>query len=163
MGSSAVEFQDPVSKSEEDLAIDPKNATYSASIAAYDDAPKDDLAEPEDTSNPPGFWESLTSRTRPADLDAIATTRSVFDDPKLAKFYQPHPDYENLHRFDPAERWTYREEIAVRRRTDLKIFLWILVMVCLLNSVKQHAPISNRIAVFWPQPRQGKSQQCRGR
>jgi hypothetical protein len=65
--------------------------------------------------------------------DAIATVRSVFDDPLLAKYYQPHPKYENFSRFDPAARWTYREETAVRRKTDWTILLWILVMFFGLN------------------------------
>ncbi|KAL6362724.1 hypothetical protein LRP88_04028 [Fusarium phalaenopsidis] len=100
------------------------------------DASKDawtDLAEPQDTSRNIGFWEALTRHNKPADLDAIATERSVFDDPDLAPFYQPPPEYENFHRFDPSERWTYREERAVRRKTDLKIFVWILVMFFGLN------------------------------
>ncbi|KPM43193.1 putative transporter [Neonectria ditissima] len=92
-----------------------------------------DLAEPEDTTQPVGFWASLTRRSANKDLDAIATERSVFDNPDLAQFYQPKEDYENLHRFDPNERWTHREEQAVRRKTDLKIFLWILVMFFGLN------------------------------
>ncbi|KAK7425970.1 hypothetical protein QQZ08_007552 [Neonectria magnoliae] len=92
-----------------------------------------DLAEPEDTAQPIGFWASLTRRNTPKDLDAIATERSVFDNSELAQFYQPHPDYENQHRFDPDERWTHREEQAVRRKTDVRIFLWILVMFFGLN------------------------------
>ncbi|OJK01736.1 hypothetical protein ASPACDRAFT_51496 [Aspergillus aculeatus ATCC 16872] len=82
------------------------------------------LAEPDDEPQ---------SRKKTIDLDAVATTRSVFDDPNLARFYQPHADYENLHRFDPSERWTYREERAVRRKTDLTILLWIFVMFFGLN------------------------------
>lgn len=92
-----------------------------------------DLIEPDDPTNPPGLWEALTSRKNVRDLDAIATVRSVYDDPALAQFYQPHSGYENLHRFDPAERWTYREERSVKRKTDWKIFLWILVMFFGLN------------------------------
>ncbi|KAK7408891.1 hypothetical protein QQX98_008952 [Neonectria punicea] len=92
-----------------------------------------DLAEAEDTTQPVGFWASLTRRHTPKDLDSIATERSVFDNSELAQFYQPHPDYENLHRFDPDERWTHREEQAVRRKTDVRIFLWILVMFFGLN------------------------------
>lgn len=93
----------------------------------------DDLAEPEDTARNIGFWEALTHRKRPRHPDAIATERSVFDNPELAQFYQPGPDYENFHRYDPRERWTFREEQAVRRKTDYKIFIWILVMFFGLN------------------------------
>lgn len=100
------------------------------------DSPKEDisdLAEPQDTTKSVGFWEALTRRNTPRDLDSIATERSVFDDPNLAPFYQPPAEYENVHRFDPQERWTYREEQRVRRKTDIRIFAWILVMFFGLN------------------------------
>jgi hypothetical protein len=52
------------------------------------------------------FWQ----KSKPVDLDAIATQRSVYDDPTVAELYRPRPDWENLHRFDPLARWTWREE-----------------------------------------------------
>ncbi|KAK9779004.1 putative Major facilitator superfamily domain-containing protein [Seiridium cardinale] len=104
----------------------------------------DNLVDPENTSNPPGLWASLTSRRKPIDLDATATKRSVYDDPSLVGYYVPHDDYENLHRFDPAERWTYREEQSVRRKIDLKIFIWVLVMFFGLNIDRGN--LSNAVA-----------------
>lgn len=92
-----------------------------------------DLAQPEEIHEYQSVLTSLFQRKKRVDPDAIATTRSVFDDPLLRQYYQPHPQYENLHRFDIDERWTYREEAAVRRKTDFTILVWILVMFFGLN------------------------------
>lgn len=92
----------------------------------------DNLVELEDADR--GFnwtWKSLVQK--PADLDAIATKRSVFDDPDLIQYYAPGPEYENFERFDPSERWTYREERSVQRKTDFRILLWVLIMFFGLN------------------------------
>ncbi|GLI81804.1 hypothetical protein PoHVEF18_010195 [Penicillium ochrochloron] len=94
----------------------------------------DHLVDPTEKREPASFLRRLLVPSRRTDNpDAIATVRSVFDDPLLAKYYQPHPDYENLTHFDPSARWTYREEIAVRRKTDWTVLLWILVMFFGLN------------------------------
>jgi len=45
-------------------------------------------------------------------FEQTATQPSIYDNPALAKYFQPHPKYENLHRFDPNERWTWREEMV---------------------------------------------------
>lgn len=70
----------------------------------------DDLvdAEPQHVK----FYDYLFRRKRiePRSLDAIATRRSVFDDPHLGPHYWPKSDYENIHRFDVKARWTAREE-----------------------------------------------------
>ncbi|GAA5991795.1 hypothetical protein JCM5350_005427 [Sporobolomyces pararoseus] len=66
------------------------------------------------------------------DLDAVATRESVYDGP-LAKFYQPHPKWENLSNFDPTFRWTHREEASVVRKINWKVLGWVLLMFLALD------------------------------
>jgi hypothetical protein len=95
------------------------------------------------------FW----CRTDEHNLDAVATQRSVFDDPVTLELYRPPQSYENTHRFDPNARWTFREERVrckfchdlplvdhffglyqqVVRKIDLKIMLWAFVMFFALD------------------------------
>lgn len=65
---------------------------------------------------PPSSWAKALFFKRahpPHSADDIATRPSVFDDPHLGPFYWPKKDYENIHRFDPSARWTYREERVI--------------------------------------------------
>ncbi|EMD33330.1 hypothetical protein CERSUDRAFT_160226 [Gelatoporia subvermispora B] len=82
----------------------------------------------------PRFTDLLFRRNRQAlDLDSCATRRSVFDDPALAKHYWPTEKYENLHRFDPGARWTFREERALVRKIDWRVMLWAAISFSALN------------------------------
>ncbi|KAJ0422373.1 major facilitator superfamily domain-containing protein [Aspergillus carlsbadensis] len=91
------------------------------------DSPRDrDREEPEvvQAEPPQPAIAALFSRRKKKDLEEIATQPSVYDDPKLAPFYQPNPKYENLHRFDPSFRWTWGEEKPLIRKIDWKVTIW---------------------------------------
>lgn len=77
---------------------------------AVDSKESIDLLPPEDEV--PKFKDLLFNRAKfvTHDASAIATRRSVYDDPVLAPHYWPKAKYENLHRFDPKARWTFAEE-----------------------------------------------------
>ncbi|KAG6864591.1 hypothetical protein C0991_008443 [Blastosporella zonata] len=95
----------------------------------------DDL---QDDEPPPFKFSDYIFRSRkrsapPVDHDAIATRRSVYDDPVLAKHYWPNPDYESIHRFDPNARWTFREEKDLLRKIDWKVMLWAAIGFSALN------------------------------
>lgn len=83
-----------------------------------------DLNLGEPTEEKKFWWQ----RGRNFNLDAIATLPSVFDDPETAKHYQPRADWENLHRFNPSARWTWREEYQVIRKIDLRIMVFACIM-----------------------------------
>ncbi|KAG4430477.1 hypothetical protein IFR05_014039 [Cadophora sp. M221] len=67
------------------------------------------------------------------DPDAIATQASVFDDPDKLEEYRPGDDWENIHRFDPDERWTWGEEHRLIRKIDSRIMIFAAVMFMALD------------------------------
>jgi len=62
----------------------------------------------------------------------VATQESVFDGHQ-AEHYYPSKEYEGYASFDPAFRWTHREEKAVVRKVDIRILGWACVMFFSLN------------------------------
>ncbi|BGP32292.1 hypothetical protein JCM10296v2_004073 [Rhodotorula toruloides] len=80
------------------------------------------------------FLRLLGVRKRSAfdDPDAVATQESVYDGP-LASAYAPSDEWENKAAFDPSFRWTNREEKALKRKLDFKIFLWVAIMFLALD------------------------------
>ncbi|CAM1500470.1 Fc.00g096320.m01.CDS01 [Cosmosporella sp. VM-42] len=76
------------------------------------------------------FW---WQRSKTFDGEAIATQESVFDDPALAKRYQPCDEWENLHRFDPLARWTWNEENKLIKKIDMRIMLFACIMFMALQ------------------------------
>lgn len=98
-------FKGPETSSLSDHSTGKHSADVHSSLVAFDDL-VDAEPEPFKLTN----WMFRRHLYKVTNPDAIATKRSVYDDPDMAHNYWPKADYENLHRFDPKARWTYREE-----------------------------------------------------
>jgi hypothetical protein len=77
------------------------------------------------------FWFQRSKATY--DPGSVATQPSVFDDPETLEEYRPGPEWENYHRFDPDERWTWEEEHRLVRKIDFRIMIFAAVMFMALE------------------------------
>ncbi|KAF5631005.1 nicotinamide mononucleotide permease [Fusarium tjaetaba] len=125
--SDEVRLSDP--KNDVDLHIDSADSDSSKSIPSTKVNPFISTLPVAAPEEPRSWWQ----RRPKQDGEAIATRRSVFDDPDMARRYQPRSDWENLHRFDPSERWTFNEERKVVRKIDKRIMIFACVMFMALE------------------------------
>ncbi|EMD42289.1 hypothetical protein CERSUDRAFT_90901 [Gelatoporia subvermispora B] len=96
------------------------------------------LGAPLDLEPRQPFW-----RRPKRELDSIATQPSVFDDPSTLEVYRPPPVYENVHRFDPDARWTWREEYAIVRKIDWRVMVWAFIMFFSLDLDRSNISQAN--------------------
>ncbi|KAI1814933.1 permease of the major facilitator superfamily [Poronia punctata] len=104
----------------------PKNKDEKGEGADVEEGPQvPPLGRPRGEEKKKLFW---FQRGKDYDPDAIATQPSVYDIDDIAEQYKPREDWENIHRFDPLARWTWREENKVIRKMDWRIMFWVAVM-----------------------------------
>ncbi|CDK25300.1 unnamed protein product [Kuraishia capsulata CBS 1993] len=67
--------------------------------------------------------------------DKIATRRSYFEDPdwEVVKQYYPKEHYENYKSFDPYLRWSFKEDRALTKKIDFRIFTMLGALFFALN------------------------------
>lgn len=128
--------ESPTPSPQEGLVIDSKEAHHGINQADSDEG--DDIEKQRDRilnqQRPLEKQEApiipitaIFRKRKNFDPNQLATQPSVYDDPVQAKFFQPHPKYENLHRFEPSFRWTWGDELPLINKLDWKITLWACI------------------------------------
>ncbi|KAH7910952.1 allantoate permease [Hygrophoropsis aurantiaca] len=142
-GASDSTSVDHTNKADANHSVSSLSIVGKTGSIALDDKLVDDSS---DESEELFKWTNIFFHRRqrkPTDLNAVATKRSVFDDPHLAPHYWPKSDYENIHRFDPKARWTHREEQALVRKVDWKIMAWAAISFSALNLDRSNVNQAN--------------------
>ncbi|KAF2449116.1 MFS general substrate transporter [Karstenula rhodostoma CBS 690.94] len=101
------------------------------------------VAAPLRIEEPRPTLASLWKRRQKPDPNAIATQPSVYDDPEQAKYFQPLPTYENLHRFDPNEGWTWAEEHNVLKKIEWRVAAWATIAFFALDLDRSNISQAN--------------------
>lgn len=110
-----------------------KKSPQTTVLAVNDDATSDSDISVRPLGDPAQQRKFWWQRKKGFDPDAIATQYSVYDNPDLAKEYQPRDDWENLHRFDPSARWTWGEENKLVSKIDRRIMVFTCIMFMALE------------------------------
>uniref|UniRef100_A0A0W0F1B0 Putative allantoate permease n=1 Tax=Moniliophthora roreri TaxID=221103 RepID=A0A0W0F1B0_MONRR len=103
----------------------------------------DDLVDEEPKPFRLTSWLFRRQELKPFDWNAIATRRSIFDDPGIGHMYWPKKSHESYHRFDPSARWTYAEEKKLVRTIDWKVMLWAAISFSALNLDRNNLSQAN--------------------
>ncbi|KIH93146.1 transporter [Sporothrix brasiliensis 5110] len=81
----------------------------------------------------PAAEPPISSSTSDSDIDASPTKRSRFTGDAFVsgaavEIYEPIPEYEGRHRYDPTAEWTEKEEKTLVRKLDKRICSWVCLM-----------------------------------
>ncbi|ERT01673.1 hypothetical protein HMPREF1624_02925 [Sporothrix schenckii ATCC 58251] len=81
----------------------------------------------------PAAEHPISSSTSDSDIDALPTKRSRFTGDAFVsgaavEIYEPIPEYEGRHRYDPTAEWTEKEEKTLVRKLDKRICSWVCLM-----------------------------------
>lgn len=114
------------------VAYDPESDTDKKSL---DDKLEDVPPLSRDPVQRTGILSLFQRKKDKTDPNNIATQPSVFDTAD-AKYFEPSPEYENKHRFDPLFRWTWGEQTKVTRKADFRILPWVCLSSIFLSNTR---------------------------
>ncbi|OAK93412.1 MFS general substrate transporter [Phaeosphaeriaceae sp. SRC1lsM3a] len=87
--------------------------------------------------------EAVASRRASEDANSLKAPTKVGRE-ELADVVRPHDSYEGGHRYDPTASWSTEEERRVVRKTDLRLLVWLCLMMLVLQLDRGN--VSNALA-----------------